>query len=435
MDKSSVFKRYFEPIVQDVSNFVLNLTTHQQLILSGVLVGGAAGLAAFLFEELTNWAAAVSLDRIEHLNWMWRSAGLIFFPALGAFLAARLIHHLCQEAKGHGVNEVYKAIKEKDGRIPGKVAVIKLLASALTIGFGGSAGPEGPVIQIGGSVGSWIGQKLEVSTHNLKMLAASGAAAGLAVSFGVPLAAVFFTMEVLLKDFANESFPAVVIASVSGVVTASVFMTSAPVRPALFYSWHGPLDLILYALLGLVCAPFGVLYMRCLNGVEHWMERDERLPDWFKPALGGIVVGLIALFLPKIMGTGQDTINAALQGQLLSWKSGALTLGKIVATSATLGSGGSGGAFTPALFIGATAGSAWAALLHSWMGASTTLAGGFAIVGMAAVITSSYQAPVTAIVLSLEMSRDYNILMPVMLACVVAYLTTRAHKAVPVIEQ
>ncbi|HVA67030.1 MAG TPA: chloride channel protein, partial [Elusimicrobiota bacterium] len=428
MDKSSVFKQYFEPIVQDVSNFALNLTTHQQLIFSGVLVGGAAGLAAFLFEELTNWAELISLDRLERLNWMWRSAGLIFFPALGAFLAARLIHYFCQEAKGHGVNEVYKAIKEKDGRIPGKVAVIKLLASALTIGFGGSAGPEGPVIQIGGSVGSWIGQKLEVSTHNLKMLAASGAAAGLAVSFGVPLAAVFFTMEVLLKDFANESFPAVVIASVSGVVTASVFMTNAPVRPALFYSWHGPLDLILYALLGLVCAPFGVLYMRCLNGVEHWMEHDERLPEWFKPALGGIVVGLIALFLPKIMGTGQDTINAALQGQLLSWKSGALTLGKIAATSATLGSGGSGGAFTPALFIGATAGSAWAALLHSWLGASTTLAGGFAIVGMAAVITSSYQAPVTAIVLSLEMSRDYNILMPVMLACVVAYLTTRAHK-------
>ena len=135
------------------------------------------------------------------------------------------------------------------------------------------------------------------------------------------------------------------------------------------------------------------------------------------------------------MGTGRDTINAALQGQMLGWRTGALTLGKIVATSATLGSGGSGGAFTPALFIGATAGSAWALLLHSWLGASTTLAGGFAIVGMAAVVTSSYQAPVTAIVLALEMSRDYNILMPVMLACVVAHLTTRAHKATPVIEQ
>ncbi|MDE2313973.1 MAG: chloride channel protein, partial [Elusimicrobia bacterium] len=210
MDKSSAYKRYLEPLVQDVYNFVLNLTTHQQLILSGVLVGGVAGLAAFLFEQLTNLAASVSLDHLDHLSRIWRSLGLVLFPALGAFLAARLIHSLCQEAHGHGVNEVYKAIKEEDGRIRGRVAIVKLLASALTIGFGGSAGPEGPVIQIGASVGSWIGQKLDVSTHNLKMLAASGAAAGLAVSFGVPLAAVFFTMEVLLKDFANESFPAVV---------------------------------------------------------------------------------------------------------------------------------------------------------------------------------------------------------------------------------
>ncbi len=420
--------------LMDAFDFLRNLSTHQQVIFAGVLVGGAAGLSAFFFDGLISSTQAISIGRLNGLNWFWRGAGLMLFPALGAFLGYWLIQRFCCEAGGHGINEVYKAIKEEDGRIPGKVAVVKFLASGLTVGFGGSAGPEGPVIHIGGSVGSWIGRKLDVSTHQLKMLAAAGAAAGLAVSFGVPLAAVFFTMEVLLKDFANEAFAAVVIASVSGIATASLF-SKGPSIPPLTYSWHGPWELAAYALLGLLCAPFGVLYMRSLKRVERWMAAESRVSAWAKPVLGGVAVGLIALLFPEVMSTGRGTIAAALQGRVLGWRAGALALSKIAATAATLGSGGSGGAFTPALFIGTTAGSAWAALLHTWLGVSPAVAGGFAVVGMAAVVTSSYQAPVTAIVLALEISRDYNILMPVMLACVIAHLTTRKQKEAPVIEQ
>ncbi len=429
------WRRWYRDSADGLAAMARELTINQQTIVVGVVVGGASGLGAFFFDGITHWAGVRLVDYLIAFAPRWRSACILLLPALGAAIGASLIKAFSPEAKGHGVDEVHRAIREAEGHISGRVAVVKFVASALTIGFGGSAGREGPVIHIGGSVGSWLGRRLKVSTQNLKMLVAAGACSGLAVSFGVPLAAVFFTMEVLLRDFANESFPAVVIASVSGIATTAVFGGPAHFHPATSYVWNGPWDIFVYSALGLMCAPLGALYMGLLRRVEAAVENDaQRFPAWAYPAMGGVVVGAIALVFPEVMGTGQDTIEAALVGGLGGWRCGALTLAKILATVATLGSGGSGGAFMPAMFVGSAAGSAWATLASALLPLSVPRAA-FAITGMSCVVTAAFKAPVTSMILALELSRDYGILMPVMIACILAHLVTRDHRPTPMITR
>ncbi|MHB2026986.1 MAG: chloride channel protein [Elusimicrobiota bacterium] len=425
---------FIKTLLQDALNLIEDLTLNQQVILSGVVTGVAAGLASLALIEMIFFFQGASLDRAKHWPFLWRSTALVFFPALGVGGGAALIHFFCPAAKGHGTNEVYEAITKNDGRIPGMVAWIKLLASALTLGLGGSTGTEGPIIHSGGAVGSWIGQKLKVPTSNLKTLVAAGAASGLAVSLGTPLTAVFFTMEVLLKDFANESFVAVVIASVAGVAVVSAFSPTQNFYPVMSWTWTKPSDFVIYALLGLSCAPFGVLYMRAVHWTEEQAKKFAKIPDWTLPWIGGALVGAIGLGLPEVLGPGKDVIAALLSGHYLNWKAGALTLAKIAATSATLGFGGCGGAFVPAMFIGTAAGNAWAALFHPWI-SDPSLIASFPLIGMACVVTSSFRAPFTAMILALEISKDYGVLLPVMLACVIAHAATRSSKITPVIEQ
>ncbi|HVE13845.1 MAG TPA: chloride channel protein [Elusimicrobiota bacterium] len=420
---------------RDLSKLVAGLPLVQQLVLTGAMVGLAAGASAYVFDRLIVLAKSLTLDRLEPLPFAARAALLLVLPASGAIAGWLLIDKICPEAQGHGFDVVVRSISEGDGRLRGRLNLVKSLASAITIGFGGSAGREGPSVQIGASAGSWIGQKMRLPARDLRTVTAAGAAAGLSAAFGTPLAAVFFTMEVLLRDFASEAFPAVVIASVTAVAAARFLLGSERFLVKIAYEWHGTADFFAYAGLGIVVAPLGILYERATELVERSVRRGrlKGLPEWLKPGLGGALVGLLALAAPSVLGTGQRTINAALSGEFLGWRGAAASGAKIGATALTLGSGGSGGAFMPALFIGATAGSAWGALLrHFW--AFSGQPGVFALVGMACVLTAFYQAPVTAIVMALEVSQDYDALMPVMVACVVAYVVSRRHREEVLVE-
>jgi len=398
------------------------LPLSQKLIVTGVMVGMASGLSSFLFTKLIDFFGR-SFDIVRAWPARWEILALAGLPALGGLIAGWLCHRYCPDAKGSGVTNVITAIEERSGLIRGRVAWVTALASAATLGLGGSTGKEGPVIQIGAAIGSKIGQVLEASESNLKMLAASGAVGGLSAAFGIPLAGVFFTMEVILGDFAHEAFSAVVISSVTATITARLLLGKEGFFTPVLYRWQRPSEFLLYALLGIFCAFIGILYQKSLSIFTGLFQR-ERAPDWVKPVLGGFLVGCLGLFLPNVLGEGHAIVNNILTGQSLGWIVLLLIFGKMLATALTLGSGGAGGNLMPALFIGAMTGGAWGEALR-FLGFHQIQMGAYAIVGMACVFTASFQAPMSGIILAFELTRDYGILMPVMFACTLAFIFSR----------
>jgi CIC family chloride channel protein len=323
--------------------------------------------------------------------------------------------------------EVAAAIKEKGGHIEGRVMWVKALASAATIGSGGSAGREGPVVQIGAAVASFLGRLMRVPEADLRMLVAGGAAGGIAASFSIPLAGVFFTMEVILRDLANEGFSAIVIAAVTATVTARLLLGADVFFTPLAYEWHRPTEFFFYALLGVLAAPVGLAYRGMMKRFEDLFAAHRRLPDWLRPALGGFLVGALALALPQIRGTGQEAMNEVMLGRGVGWALVLLAAGKMFATALTLGSGGSGGSLMPALYVGTTAGGFYAFALNEIAGTRLE-PGAFGLVGLACVFCAAFRAPVTAVVMGLEIARDYGILMPVMFGCVITHLVARGRR-------
>lgn len=390
-------------------------------------VGVATGLAAVAFHVLLDGFASVR-EGLQALPAPWGVLFVVLLPAVGGLISGWLTRRGWPEAGGHGVAEVARALDEQDGRIPASVAWVKSLASAATIGFGGSAGLEGPVVQIGSSLGSALGRFLDAPARDLRTFVAAGAVGGLSAAFGIPLAGVFFTMEVILKDFANEAFPAVVVSSVTGAVVARAFLRGEVMSPPLTYEWVYSRNLILYAGLGVVCGVLGRLYTESIRALERWTGDLRAAPDWTRPALGGLAVGVLTLAAPRVAGTGRAVTARLLAGQRLGWRAPALAVAKVAATALTLGSGGSGGALMPTLFIGAAAGSGWG---QAWSALGTTIPnpGAFALAGLCGVFTAAFAAPVTGMMIGVEMTRDYGLVVPIMVCCAVAFLGARRPPA------
>ena len=396
----------------------------RRLLLTGVFVGLAAGIAAYGLHVLL----AGFLDLRGRLSEAGPILGPVFvvsLPALGGLLSGWLTRRHFPEASG-GVEEVAHAISDKDGHISAHVAFVKTLASAATIGLGGSAGLEGPAVQIGSSVGSTLGRVFGFPGRDLKTFVAAGAVGGLSAAFGIPMAGVFFTMEVILKDFANEAFPAVVVASVTGAVVTRMLMHGEGAVPIVVFDWTRNSDLLLYAGLGLICAFFGRVYIATIHRVKDEFDRWERFPDWTRPCAGGFLVGALTLAAPRVGGTGQTTSSALLSGATYGWHAISLAFGKIAATALTLGSGGSGGSLTPSLFIGSAVGSGWgeaAVRLHL----TDASPGAFAVAGLCGVFTAAFSAPITGMMIGVEMTREYGLLMPVMVCCAISYISSRSR--------
>ncbi|MFI5361650.1 MAG: chloride channel protein [Elusimicrobiota bacterium] len=399
----------------------------RRLLLAGVAVGVATGVAAYGFHLLLDGFAAMR-ESLRGTGPVLGAAACVLLPAAGGLISGWLTRRRFPEAEGHGVAEVVRAIGEKDGHISGHVAWVKSLASAATIGFGGSAGLEGPVVQIGSSVGSALGRFFGSPVQDMKTFVAAGAVGGLSAAFGIPLAGVFFTMEVILKDFANEAFPAVVVSSVTGAVVARALLHDSVMAPMLSYEWKYSRNLLLYAGLGLVCAVLGRIYSESIHRLEKSSDGWSAIPDWTRPGVGGLLVGALTLVVPRVAGTGRSTIAALLTGEALGWRAPALAVGKIAATALTLGTGGSGGALMPTLFIGAAAGSGWGQL-WSVLGQTIPASGAFALAGLCGVFTAAFSAPITGMMIGVEMTRDYGLMVPIMVCCAISYIGSRRAKA------
>jgi CIC family chloride channel protein len=347
--------------------------------------------------------------------------GRLLAPAVGGLIVGPLIYYLAREARGHGVPEVMEAVALRGGTIRPRVVAVKALASALCIGSGGSVGREGPIVQIGSALASTLGQLLRVPARQLRTLVGCGAAAGIAATFNAPIAGALFAVEIILGDFAVPQFSPIVISSVVATVLSRLFLGNFPAFEVPAYELVSPLELGPYMLVGVLAGLVGVAFVAALYAFEDGFER-VRLPDPLKAGLGGLLVGTIGIQFPHVFGVGYGSINEALAGALPLGLLAVLLLAKIVATSLTIGSGGSGGVFAPSLFLGAMTGGLFGSVVHAWFPESTASSGAYALVTMGAVVAATTHAPITAIIMIFELTQTITIIPPLMAACVVSTL-------------
>jgi CIC family chloride channel protein len=399
------------------------------LLLLSLTVGVGAGLGAvafrYLIQGLTRLFSGYD-DYAAHAGsphaWL---PGLgrwfvLLTPVIAGILYGPVVYRFAREARGHGVPEVMLAVARSGGRIRPQVAVVKALASALCIGGGGSVGREGPIVQIGSALGSTIAQLARLDERRVRLLVACGAAGGISATFNAPLAGVFFAMEIILRQWATESFGMVVLSS----VTASVLARSVLGDVAFLQLPHFSVDHLVqypvFAVLGILAGVLGVVFSRLLYAIEDACDAAWRGPEWARPAVGGVLLGGVLLLLPQMYGVGYPVLETAVGGGYALGFLALLLLGKMVACSLTIGIGGSGGVFAPSLFVGATFGAAFGVVAHDLLPGSAGAAGAYALVGMGAVFAGSARAPITAVVILFELTREYSIILPLMLAIVLA---------------
>jgi CIC family chloride channel protein len=346
---------------------------------------------------------------------------MVLAPALGGLVVGPLVYFFAREAKGHGVPEVMEAVALRGGVMRPRVVAVKTFASALCIGSGGSVGREGPIVQIGSAIGSVIGQLLRVNARQLRTIVGCGAAAGVSATFNAPIAGALFAVEVIVGDFAVSQFSPIVISSVVATVISRFLLGNHPAFEVPPYELVSPFEIVAYMGVGVVAALVGLAFVSVLYRSEDLWDR-LRVPEWSKAAIGGALIGCIALLVPNVYGVGYSTITQALNGELAVSMLAILLVAKIVATSTTIGSGGSGGVFAPSLFLGAVTGGLFGSIVHQWFPESTASSGAYALVTMGAVVAATTHAPITAILIIFELTQSITIIPPLMAACVVSTL-------------
>jgi len=427
------------------------------LISIGAAIGSVTAFGAIGFKKALDYTTGGSFSLMRELP-LW---ALPLLPMIGALVTAVLIYFLAPEAKGHGVPEVIDSVYRRGGILRKRAAMLKALTSITTIGSGGSAGTEGPIVMIGSAIGSGIAQFLRIDREQVPTLLGCGAAAGIASVFNAPIAGVFFCLEILLRDFSLKTFTPIVVASVISTATTQAVLG----RNEALFAVTGELaeyqftygELPSYLVLGLICGIVAVGFIRLLDRVEIQTAK-LKLHEIAKPILGAALMGLLGIgyllvartqgleaSIPNFFGNGYETIDALLEpstfnpaqaasdgtvanplqtGQVVSTTLLMLTLLLIckgLATALTLGTGGSGGVFAPSLFIGAAAGGLFGqalAMVGLLPGGGSPAA--YALVGMAAVVAGTTHAPLTAILILFELTRDVYVLLPIMLAAVLA---------------
>lgn len=399
------------------------------LSLVAVAVGLACGAAAVGFRWLIEGVTFVATGHTDYSGAGGAAHPLLpglggwfvlAVPVLGGLLYGPLVARFAPEARGHGVPEVMLAVARQGGRIRPRVAVVKSLASALCIGTGGSVGREGPIVQIGSALGSVAGQRLGFGADRMRLLVACGAAAGVAATFNAPVAGVFFALEVILRDFEVEAIGMVVLSAVAASVVGRLALGSAPFLALPAFRVVSLVELGLYAALGALAAVVGIAFVRVLYGMEDLADEVWRGPDWARPAAGGVLLGVLLLLVPQMYGVGYPVLERAVDGREVLLALVGLLVAKVLATSLTLAIGGSGGVFAPSLFTGAMLGAAFGTVAHAALPALTAPAGAYAVVGMAAVFAATARAPIAAVLIVFELTGDYAIILPLMLAVAVA---------------
>ncbi len=408
----------------------LRSSEHAFMVLIAIVIGILGGFGAIFFRFAIRFFQALAfgswhynLDYIIGLPWYIK----LLAPAAGGLIVGPIVFYFAREAKGHGVPEVMESIILHGGAMRPRVVIAKITASAVSIGSGGSVGREGPIVQIGSAIGSVLGQFLKVNGSQLRTFVACGTAAGIAATFNAPIAGALFAMEIILSDFAFSQFSPIVISSVAATVISRHFLGDFPAFVIPHYELVSVWEMIPYAILGVLAAFTALLFINMLYKTEDFFDALS-IPGWIKPVVGGLIIGTAGIFFPHIFGVGYGTIDLALESKLTWYFLLLLIVLKLFATSITIGSGGSGGVFAPSLFLGASLGGLVGTVVHLLFPAYSATAGAYALVGMGAVAAGAMHAPITAIIIIFELTNDYRIILPLMVACIISVLITSRFK-------
>jgi len=416
-------------VLSKINDLMLsNQTTY--LFVIACIVGMLGGFGAVGFYYLTSFIQKIVLGHgvstlipLAGISWYWK----IIIPVGGACIVGPLIYFFAREAKGHGVPEVMEAIALKNGIIRPIVVIIKYFASAITIGTGGSVGREGPIVQIGSAIGSTVGQWLKLSSDRLKILVGCGAAAGIAATFNAPIAGAFFSLEVILGEFALTSFGPIIMSSVIATVVSRSILGNYAAFIVPQYELVSSWEIIFYIILGVFAGFVAFAFIKIIYKSEDLFD-DLKIPEYTKNILGAVLLGFILIIFPQTYGGGYETITAAIESNIVWYILIFLVFAKLIATSLTLGSGGSGGIFAPSLFLGAVSGGAFGEFIHGVFPDITARSGAYAMVGMGAVVAGATHAPITSILILFELTNDYKIILALMLSCTISTVIARVLK-------
>lgn len=394
------------------------------LLVTAVIIGILGAYGAILFRYLYKLSHVIffSTDSYEtsilyQIPWWLR----LIVPVIGGLLVGFIITRIAPEVKGSGVPEVMEAFATKGGIIRFRVFIAKAFTSAITLGSGGSAGREGPIVHIGAAIGSAIGQVLKVNTRQLRTFLACGAAAGISATFNAPIAGAIFAIEIIVADMRVVNMPPIIISSVVATVVSRYYLGDYPAFIVPAYDMLDARELLVYAGLGIIAGLVSVSFIRMFLNTRKYFE-TSKIPLWLKPALGGLVVGIIGIFLPQVFGVGYETINDAIWNNLELKILVLLLIAKMIATAFTLGSGGSGGVFGPSLYFGALLGASWGILANMLFPEWTASPGAYALVGMGAMLSGITHMPITAILMIFEFTNNYLIIPPLMIASIISVL-------------
>ena len=404
--------------------------------LLGILIGVVSGLGAIVFNfllqtgskffmnDLINLALPGGTSSYLFLDIPMKRWLLLIIPALGGLLSGLIVFNLAPEAEGHGTDALIDSFHRKKGIVRRRVPFVKTIASAITIGSGGSAGKEGPIAQIGSGFGSFLASLLKLSDSERRILLLAGAAGGIGAIFKAPLGSALFVTEVLYRksEFEFEAVMPCVLSSIVGYTVFTFYDGTGTIFQIPRFALATPSQLPLYGLFGLICSLIGFLYIWFFYGMRDRFFKRLSIPKYIKPSVGGLMLGVLAFFLPEVLGGGYQWIQSAINGQLTIGLMFALVFAKIVATSFTISSGGSGGVFAPSLFIGSMLGGWYGNICYRFFPNVITEPAAFVLVGMGGFFAGVAKVPIAALIMVAEMTGGYGLIVPMLIVSSLSFL-------------
>jgi CIC family chloride channel protein len=415
------FKRSGKDLFNTITES-LHIDENTAIIIIASFIGIIGGFGAVGFRTLIEALQNITigdhlhiLQTVTDMPWQKR----LLLPVAGGLLVGPIVYFWGRETKGHGVPEVMEAVALKGGKIRPRVMFLKTLVSAITISTGGSVGREGPIVQIGSSVGSALGQWLGMSQDKLKILVACGAAAGIAATFNAPIAGVMFSVEIILGSYALVTLVPLIMSSVMATIIGRWYFGDIPAFEIPHYELASGWEIFPYILLGIMTGVVAVGFVKLLYGLEDYADGIP-IKGWLKTPLILFLVGLLVLQFPQVYGVGYDTITQVLKGEIVWYVLLLLLPIKMLATSITLAAGGSGGVFAPSLFLGAVFGGLFGTVMQFFFPELVVSSGAYAVVGMSAMVAGTTHAPITAFLIIFELTNDYKLILPIMICAILA---------------